>query len=90
MNVKEECPREDEELNEPKVDGRKKKGRRSNMEKKNHAESEETEVRRLAFCDLHSPLDLENKKNLEDLHKAGRNFYYAINSNYYSGLNFSI
>lgn len=89
MNLKEESASnhrdEDEELPEEKVDGRKKKGpgRRSNIEKKNAHENEETEVKRLAFCDIHTPLDIinkspSNKKNLEELLKSGRENVFTL------------
>jgi len=88
MNLKEERTnnhRDEEDQAESKIDGRKKKGpgRRSNIEKKNMNETEETEVQRLAFCDLHTPLDIinkspSNKKNLEELMKSGEKIYFKV------------
>ena len=82
MNIREELappggnePHE-ASLDDSKMDGRKKKGRKSNMEKKSQSEHNEVEVRKSAFCDLHTPLDIlnkspYNKKNADGLGQSG-------------------
>ena len=62
MNIREEYNNhvDDEHPANTKIDGRKKKGtsRKSNHDKKAQAEQNEVEVKKSAFCDLHTPLDV--------------------------------
>ena len=65
MNIREEYPasnhQEDEPATDTKVDGRKKgpgRGRKSNHEKKAQHDQNEVEVKKSAFCDLHTPIDV--------------------------------
>lgn len=73
MSIKEEYSH-DFEKSVTADTSRKKKGRQSNSNKNNQNEDSQVVVKKIAFCELHTPLETVHYINVEDDEELGWDF----------------